>query len=207
MYVIMRRTKEEAEKTRQDILDAALAVFSEKGFQTARLQDIAQVAGTTRGAIYHHFQNKADLYKSLLEEAAQQGNRAVQQAIETGGSFADICRNIFIFSANLLTEDERFRQIVALSLYKTGVSPELAELEEMRIQNAVQTVQGIAAYMQQGVAVGEVRTDIDTETIARAFLAFQNGITWLWLANGEFFSIQDDAPRLVDILFNGIGKR
>jgi len=68
----MRRTKEEAEQTRQQILDAALLIFSQKGFQATRLQDIATEAGATRGAIYHHFQNKAGLYKSLIEEAMQQ---------------------------------------------------------------------------------------------------------------------------------------
>ena len=75
------RTKEDAEKTRQALLDAALTVFSSKGYQAARLQDIASTAGTTRGAIYHHFSNKVDLYKALIKEASQQGNMAIQTAV------------------------------------------------------------------------------------------------------------------------------
>jgi TetR/AcrR family acrAB operon transcriptional repressor len=49
----MRRTKEDAEQTRQDLLDAALTIFSKKGYTATRLEDIAKVAGVTRGAIYH----------------------------------------------------------------------------------------------------------------------------------------------------------
>jgi TetR/AcrR family acrAB operon transcriptional repressor len=202
----VRRTKEEALQTRQDLLDAALAVFSEKGFHATRLQDVAAAAGTTRGAIYHHFQNKADLYRTLVQEAAEQGNRAVLQAVEAGGSFSEICTRILVLSAQMLVEDKRFRQIAALSLYKTGASPELEQIEAMRVEQARQTVQGVATYMQLGIDSGDLRDDLDAETIARAFLALQNGIAWLWLANGEFFSIRKDAAPLAKILLGGIGK-
>lgn len=200
----MRRTKEEAEQTRQALLEAALAAFSDKGYQAARLQEIAEMAGTTRGAIYHHFENKADLYKQLLEEASQQGNLALQTAVAEGGSFADICRRIFVTTWETLASDKRFRQIMALSLFKTGVSPELAQIESERLQNATAVVDGIAAYMQVGIDSGDVRADLKPDTMARAFLAFQNGVALLWLANGEFFSLADEAPALADIFLQGI---
>ncbi len=200
----MRRTREEAEQTRQALLDAALAAFSDKGYQATRLQEIAEMAGTTRGAIYHHFENKADLYKQLLEEASQQGSLAVQTAVTEGGSFADICRRIFVTTLEMLATNKRFRQVMALSLFKTGVSPELAQIESERLQNATAVIEGIAAYMQYGIETGEVRTDLAPGTIARAFLALQNGAALLWLANGEFFSLADDAPIMADIFLQGI---
>jgi len=200
----MRRTKEEAKQTRQALLDAALAAFSEKGYQATRLQEIAEMAGTTRGAIYHHFENKADLYKQLLEEASQQGSLAVQTAVTEGGSFAHICRRIFVGTLEMLANDQRFQQVMALSLFKTGVSPELAQIENERLQNATAVIEGIAAYMQYGLETGEVRADLSPDTIARTFLALQNGAAWLWLANGEFFSLSDDAPIMADIFMQGI---
>ncbi len=200
----MRRTKEEAEQTKQDLLDAALAEFSEKGYQAARLQDIARRAGTTRGAIYHHFENKADLYQKLVESAANQGNVAVQTAVAGGGSFADICRRILVMTMQMLADDPQFRQITALSLFKTGVAPELAAIEAERLQNAEAAVQGIAAYMEYGIAGGEARSDLTPAVLARAFLALQNGLAWLWLANGEFFSLKEEAGAYADILLHGI---
>lgn len=53
----MRKTKSEAEKTRQHLLDAALEVFWRKGVTSASLQEIAEEAGVTRGALYWHFAN------------------------------------------------------------------------------------------------------------------------------------------------------
>ncbi len=200
----MRRTKEEAEQTRQALLDAALAAFSDKGYQATRLQEIAELAGTTRGAIYHHFKNKADLYKQLLEEASHQGSTAIQTAVAEGGSFAEICRRIFVTTLEMLASDKRFQQVTALSLFKTGVSPELAKIEQDRLRNATAVIDGIAAYMLYGIETGEVRTDLAPDVVARAFLAFQNGAALLWLANGEFFSLVDDAPIMADIFLQGI---
>ena len=58
---MVRRTKEEAQETRNSILDAAERVFFEKGVSRTSLADIAQAAGVTRGAIYWHFAHKSDL--------------------------------------------------------------------------------------------------------------------------------------------------
>ena len=61
-----RRTKEEALETRGRILDAAEAVFHEKGVAHASLAEIAETAGVTRGAIYWHFKDKADLFHAMM---------------------------------------------------------------------------------------------------------------------------------------------
>lgn len=63
----MRRTKEEAEQTKNLLLDAALDIFSEKSYDTATLNDIAKRAGVTRGAIYWHFKDKTDILKELTD--------------------------------------------------------------------------------------------------------------------------------------------
>ncbi|MBP6617971.1 MAG: TetR family transcriptional regulator, partial [Burkholderiaceae bacterium] len=62
-----RRTKEDAAETRSRLLDAAERLFSEKGVSRTSLNDIAIAAGTTRGAIYWHFKDKADLFNAMME--------------------------------------------------------------------------------------------------------------------------------------------
>lgn len=63
-----RRTKEDALKTRQAILDAAIEVFSAQGVSRATLAGIASQAGVTRGAIYWHFDNKEALLEALWDQ-------------------------------------------------------------------------------------------------------------------------------------------
>ncbi|MEW9094365.1 MAG: TetR/AcrR family transcriptional regulator [Clostridiaceae bacterium] len=56
-------------KKKQHILDAAISVFIEKGFEEASMRDIASAAGLTTGAIYHHFKNKDELFYHAVKEA------------------------------------------------------------------------------------------------------------------------------------------
>src|SRR5574339_1110092 len=64
---MVRRTKEEAQETRSRILDAAERVFHEKGVAHASLEDIAAAAEVTRGAIYWHFKDKAELFDAMMQ--------------------------------------------------------------------------------------------------------------------------------------------
>ncbi|MGE7812031.1 TetR family transcriptional regulator [Pseudomonas sivasensis] len=64
---MVRRTKEEAQETRSQILQAAEQAFYDRGVARTTLADIAALAGVTRGAIYWHFSNKSDLLQALLD--------------------------------------------------------------------------------------------------------------------------------------------
>lgn len=64
-----RRTKEDAEKTRETLLTAAAEVFLQRGVARASLEEIARAAGLTRGAVYWHFQDKLDLFWALNDRA------------------------------------------------------------------------------------------------------------------------------------------
>ncbi len=63
-----RRTKAEAEQTRQQILEAARRVFHDRGVSRTTLEQVAKAAGVTRGAVYWHFANKAELFFALREQ-------------------------------------------------------------------------------------------------------------------------------------------
>src|SRR5689334_23801518 len=65
------RDGQDFEERRQQIIDGALAVFSEKGFEKATNKDIAEAAGIgSPGLIYHYFQDKSDLFRQVLEQRA-----------------------------------------------------------------------------------------------------------------------------------------
>ena len=78
----MRRTKAEAEQTRQAILAAAIRVFLERGVARATLDEIATAAGVTRGAIYWHFRDKLEIFLAL-EERIGPPNAEVSAALKS----------------------------------------------------------------------------------------------------------------------------
>lgn len=203
----MRRTKEEAEQTRQNLLDAALRVFSRRGYEIARLQDIAGEAGVTRGAIYHHFGSKAELYTALVEEASMEGNALIAKAIGEGGSFLDVLRRTFVYSFQAVADRPRLRAVMELISFKTGVSEELAELTARQREQTKQSISQIGGYIQMGIDSGELRADLDPQAAAATLLATQSGLINLWLSNREIFSIKDKAAQLADIYIYGIAPQ
>jgi TetR/AcrR family acrAB operon transcriptional repressor len=200
----MRRTKEEAARTRQDILKSALIVFGEKGFSAATLTQIAAEAGVTRGAIYWHFDNKAELYNTLIENYSAYGAAIGEQAIADGGSFVDILRRIFVRQLQAVEEDPDLRAIMEIHLFKTGLDPELQTTLLQKIQSGQALLEGISAAMSMGIAAGELRADIDPLEMARAFLAFQNGLIYLWLLSPDSFSLRASAESMAEILVGGV---
>jgi TetR/AcrR family acrAB operon transcriptional repressor len=196
----MRRTKDEAEQTRQDLLEAALTVFSQKGYTATRLEDVARAAGVTRGAIYHHFGSKAELYEVLIEEANKVGNSAIDRAINEGGTFIEIVTRILVYTFSLLEDDRRFSEVMALQL----TTPDAELLSRGRYDEAQELVSSIGGFFKMIIEQGELRGDLDPLMAARAFLGYQYGLSSLWLFNRDAFSIKESAPELAEIFVRGI---
>src|SRR5512139_2504396 len=114
-----RRTKEEAQATRNLILDTAEVVFHERGVARTTLNDIAMAAGLTRGAIYWHFKDKADLFNAMmkrvtlpLEETACGSDDA---ALDDPLAYM---RDNFIQALHLTVNDPQVRRVFEIATHK-----------------------------------------------------------------------------------------
>lgn len=202
----MRRTKEEAAVTRATLLKTALNLFSSKGYAATSIDDISQAAKLTRGALYHHFQSKADLYNTLVEEVSARGANIVQESVAEGGTFTEILKRIFVRQLTYIEENKEARAVMELALFKTGAHPELQSGRERQIQGGKAMIDGIAQAMQVGISSGELRNDISPKEMALSFLAFQNGVIQLWLASPKSFSLKGGAGTFADVLIQGLKR-
>ncbi len=199
----MRKTKEEAAITREQLLKKALAVFSKKGYSAATLQDIASEADVTRGAIYWHFGSKAELYNTLVKEYSDRGSQIVQQAASEGGTLIDILLRVFVRQLEIVEKDREMRALMELYLFKTGPVPELEQGRLQQIESSNSLIEMLTSIMGQGIEAGLLRSDVDAKDMARAYLAFQNGLIQLWLINPKKFSLKASANSFATILFTG----
>jgi AcrR family transcriptional regulator len=200
----MRRTKEEAAITREQLLKKALTAFSKKGYAATTLEDIAREAEVTRGAIYWHFGSKAELYNTLVREYADRGNMIMQQAVSEGGTLLDILRRVFVRQLEVIENDLEMRELMELYLFKTGLVPELEEGRQQQIEAGAGLIDMLAGIMSQGMEQGLLRPDVDPKEMACAYLAFQNGLINLWLTAPAQFSLKASAETFADILMTGI---
>lgn len=109
-----RKTAEEAAKTRDAVIDAALRVFAEKGFAGAQLDDIASRAGVTRGAVYHHFTDKTDLLQVVLAERWPVATAPLLEPLERLKGRPAI-EGFLVAYLEALEKDETLRALLVLS--------------------------------------------------------------------------------------------
>lgn len=201
---MMKRTQEEADLTRQNIMDAALFVFSKVGYDAARLKDIAARAGVTRGAIYHHFSDKADLYCTIVAEAWDRIIPLIQDSIDEGGSMLEIISRIFIRKMIYTAKNDTFRAVNELTLFKTSLSPELADGIKHKRDGFREGVEGVARAVRWGIEEGTIRPDVDPMKVGVANIALQTGLTMMWMMDPELFSLADSAEEFADMFNKGI---
>ncbi|MGR5065525.1 TetR family transcriptional regulator [Photobacterium sp. DNB22_13_2] len=156
-----RKSKEEAEQTRLLLLDTAMKVFSQKGLNKATLAGIAAEAGLTRGAIYWHFKDKADLLDALWQEqsiAVQQAAEAV--AGQTGSALREGLLNVARVLLTEMRDTPKMTMIVQLSLQGfTDEDLRLRSIEKGQEDNA--KVEGAMSQLQQdGLLLPHLTADI-----------------------------------------------
>ena len=119
----MRRTKAEAEETRQTILRIALEVMVERGYSGAVLEEIAERAGLTRGAIYWHFTGKEAIYLELVDQMHTLITGVIDSALQAEGSALDRARNLTTRILENFFTNNLFRLFIELTWFKKEQDP------------------------------------------------------------------------------------
>jgi len=151
-----------------EILEAALAVFAEKGFAAARMEDIAVRAGVTKGTIYLYFLSKEEVFKSLARQHVGENLIvAAEQSKTFGGSTFDFLRVFYAhFIALVLRSDAAVLPKIIIG--ESGNFPELARFwREEVIEKAMALISGIVA---KGIERGEIRA-LPPEQVAKLVMA------------------------------------
>lgn len=169
----MRRTAEEAARTREALLRAALMAFEEKGWRGATFEHVAERAGVTRGALHHHFRSKSALLADALESGwADYGSRLFEHELPVPDAAAWLSDLLTEF-VTLLRGDELFRALAsttvlvapqsdgdnttskhtALDSWRNHIATALGD---RRIALPAQAVAGLVLVLLQGLTVTAV---------------------------------------------------
>ncbi len=201
-----RKTKEEAEKTRQHILDAALNVFCKKGFVRATLKDIADDAGVTRGAIYWHFKDKVDLLEVLSRDIDASAGARVEDILNISvDSLGDIRKKIMAW-LNHFNTNERYRRFYEFIYYKIEYHQDLGPVLAKRRTEDRLILNHFEETLQKLQAAGLVRKDIQARHAAIMVLSFLTGLIEMWLTDNTLFPLSRDAPVMVDHFLDNLLK-
>ncbi len=205
---MVRRSKADAEATRTALLDAAEQLFQARGVSRTSLQDIASAAGTTRGAIYWHFEDKADLFNAMMERAIlpiecgfPDPDAPVADLPDPLQALRDGMRNVL----QLITTDERLRRVFEVMELQVEYHAEMAAVRERHLRMREEYL----GLTQQTMKVAAQRADltlpVPLRSAAQGLHFALDGLMRNWLLDPAAFDLVSVGQHTLDTYLKGLG--
>ncbi len=207
-----RRTKEEALATRHKLLDAAECLFQAQGVSRTSLQDIARLAGTTRGAVYWHFDDKADLFNAMMErvtlpmEASFLYDAAdLQETGDAGVGALHRIRQVTVNALRQIVTDAQTRRVFEVATQKVEY---VQELQAVRLRHLA-VRRGFLSFVEQGMETAvrqkTLTLAVPTATAAQGLHALIDGLIQNWLLDPEAFDLLEVGESVMNVYLAGLG--
>ncbi|RME74273.1 MAG: TetR/AcrR family transcriptional regulator [Chloroflexi bacterium] len=187
-------------RTRQQILQAALTCFAQKGYHQTSMDDIVSASGLSKGALYWHFNSKQDLFIALMEWFFQQISDDVAHAWRDGMSAADRLRAM---TRATLKDSERLIPFFKLFLDFWAQTPEDERLASLLERTLTEFQQQISAVIEDGIAAGEFKP-VNAPMIALSLFGVLDSLFLYRTLLGEKIDMYTAAETAVETLIAGL---
>jgi len=204
---IMKYQQEKALATRNQVMQAALKVFCRKGYSATTLADVAEEARLSRGAIYWNFNNKQDLYVTLVREYFQERIHGVlvARSAQLSDPLSALREYMFNYNYNTVANSE-IREFMELVRYKTEVKTLSEDILSVQRKFDILMKEEISDLIKLCRDSGSIRVDIPEDVLVMATLSYLNGIESTWMFNQEIFPLEKHLRTLIDIFVDSILK-
>jgi len=187
------------------LLDVAVQVFTERGYDGTSFLHLSQASGLSKSSIYHHIESKEQLLRLGLERALEPLMATIGEAEARGGPAIDRLR--FLIRRNIEILTDRLPYVTLLLNVHGNTATERWALEQRRAYN-----RAVAEVVQEAVDEGSLRADVDAKTTARLVFGMINSVReWYRPERDGSGAVDDGAGRLADqvlsLLLDGIRSR
>jgi TetR/AcrR family acrAB operon transcriptional repressor len=202
---MVRRSKEDALATRNSLLDAAERVFLAQGVAGTSLNDIAQAAGTTRGAIYWHFKDKADLFNAMMDRVAMplQSALSLVDAAPDDDPLPGLKKSLRA-ALRQTVHDPQTRRVFEVATHKVEYVDSLCAVRARHLRVRALWLERFRRVLLQGAAVRGRRLPVPATVAAQGLHALLDGLIQNWLLDPEAFDLEACGLKSVDAYLRGI---
>ena len=201
-----RRTKADAQATRESLLDAAEQLFQARGVSRTSLNDIAVAAHATRGAIYWHFKDKADLVNAMMERVSLPLEQmlAHKQLVQAQDPVAEL-HAAMLEVLHLIATDAQTRRVLQIATHKVEYVDELGAVQSRHLRVHAECLQRNHQTLAKAFAVRAVTPPVPLDTAVLGLQVLLEGLVNQWLLDPAGFDLVQAGSATLDVYLAGLG--
>jgi AcrR family transcriptional regulator len=195
-YVVFVRRRQQREETRQRVYEAALEVFRKDGVVAARIEDITDRAGVSRGSFYFHFPTK----DQVLLERSRVSERRIAAVLHSLADDADLDEVLEAFCREFTREWQMDPRI-----FPEAGMVALRFTSEAIAEGRVEPVRGaLAAHFRRAAERGEISAAVPPELLSDFFLVNSFGAALAWSGNPDRMGLDAVLQSVAYLFLNGV---
>lgn len=193
-----RRTKADALKTRQHLIETAIAQFAARGVSNTTLNDIADAANVTRGALYWHFENKTQLFNELWLQQPPLRDLIQERLVgRWGDNPLQRLQERLVVGLQYIAKNPRQQALMQILYHKCEFHNDMISEQTIREKIGINHM-GMRIALQKCMDDGLIATSLDLDVIIIILHGSFSGIVKNWLINPMSYDLYKQAPVLVD---------
>ncbi len=197
---MVRKTKEDAEITRQRIIDAARELFVRHGVSNTSLDKIAKHAQVTRGAVYWHFANKTELFHAMKQQVFLPLIDRIDNTLLSSDHEPNPLKrieNFLLGTLNVLSSDHATQQTYEVLMTKCEYVDDFAEVLQQILKNCDEVVSNMEQVYQDAQAQALVNPNHSAAALAMDTHLFFSGLLHMWVKDTDGSRFRMQAAALV----------
>jgi AcrR family transcriptional regulator len=196
----MAAKKEIEEVRRRQILDAAEVVFAKRGIDKARMDDVVEEAGLSKGALYWYFKSKDALIRALLDRVFISEMQEAEELMETDMPASE---KLKIFVNHAVREYKRFDKLMPLAYEFVALAARSKAVRQSIVGYFRRYTSLLSNAIQQGIDQGEFKP-CDPELVATMVIATYEGMAMIWFIEPELVDWNEVGDEPIEILLSGL---
>jgi AcrR family transcriptional regulator len=200
LFIPSQPVTDKKARTRAQILHAALACFSNKGYHQTSMDDIVAESGLSKGALYWHFKSKQELFVSLIEWYMSAFGEEASHAWTDDMSATDKIRAMMMFFVDSSEQLIPFFKITIDFWAQTSEDEQLRAIFDEMLDNFQQQLRTI---IEEGITNGEFRP-VDTSQLALALIAALDALALYRTLLGDKIDVQSSVEALLEVVIAGL---
>lgn len=186
------------------ILQAAEKLFAKKGFYPTTIDEIAKEAKSAKGTIYLYFNNKEDLFFSVIETKLDLLLNKIQEAVEKPGSASQRIKTAISIHLKFLEENKNFFKV--MQSFPEGLKKKLErKLKGRVVEKQSRYIEILDRLIQEAIERKEIKA-LDSKKLAVILMGIVHSLTVYWISQREKKSLSSDKSLAWQVFWEGVSK-